>query len=133
VEHRLELKTINGCRFIDDAFNANPTGAKMALEVLGRMPNKRYIVTPGMIDLGPKQAEINHTFGTQMKGNVDTVILVGKTQTKPIADGLKDAGFDMNNVIVFDTVKEAFAYVYQNADRKDTILLENDLPDAFSH
>jgi UDP-N-acetylmuramoyl-tripeptide--D-alanyl-D-alanine ligase len=31
VEHRLELKKINGYRFIDDAFNANPTGSAMAL------------------------------------------------------------------------------------------------------
>ncbi|MBR2067969.1 MAG: UDP-N-acetylmuramoyl-tripeptide--D-alanyl-D-alanine ligase, partial [Solobacterium sp.] len=55
VEHRLELKIINRRRFIDDAFNSNPVGSAMALNVLEMMPNKRFIVTPGMIDLGPKQ------------------------------------------------------------------------------
>ena len=47
-------------------------------------------------------------------------------------EGLSESGFDMNNVYVTKTVKEAFALVYQLADTKDTILLENDLPDAFN-
>ena len=120
VEHRLELKKINGYRFIDDAFNANPTGSSMALEVLAMMPGKRIIVTPGMI-------------GTLMKGKADIVILDGKNQTKPIYDGLKKSGFDMDQVIVLDKVKEAFTYIYTHASIADTILLENDLPDAFNH
>jgi UDP-N-acetylmuramoyl-tripeptide--D-alanyl-D-alanine ligase len=133
VEHRLELKMINGHRFIDDAFNANPTGSAMALDVLGMMPGTRWIVTPGMIDLGPKQEEVNRNFGRQMKGKADEVILVGRSQTKPIYDGLQEAGFDMDHVSVVDRVNEAFAIVYQRADANDTILLENDLPDAFNH
>ena len=133
VEHRLELKMINGHRFIDDAFNANPTGSAMALDVLGMMPGTRWIVTPGMIDLGPKQEEVNRNFGRQMKGKTDEVILVGRSQTKPIYDGLQEAGFDMDHVSVVDRVNEAFAIVYQRADANDTILLENDLPDAFNH
>lgn len=133
VEHRLELKKINGYRFIDDAFNANPTGSAMALEVLSMMPNQRIIVTPGMIDLGEKQYEINKHFGTLMKDKADTVVLVGRNQTKPIYEGLQEAGFPMNNVVVMDTEKEAFAYIWKHAAPVDTILLENDLPDAFNH
>lgn len=133
VEHRLELKRINGFRFIDDAFNANPTGSAMALEVLSMMPCQRFIVTPGMIDLGEKQNEINKHFGSLMKDKADTVVLVGKNQTRPIYEGLQEAGFAMDHVVVLDTEKEAFAYIYQNASPADTILLENDLPDAFNH
>lgn len=133
VEHRLELKKINGYRFIDDAFNANPTGSAMALEVLSMMPYQRFIVTPGMIDLGEKQNEINKHFGTLMKGNADVVVLVGKNQTKPIYEGLQESGFDLEKVVVLDTEKEAFQYIWQTAKLEDTILLENDLPDAFNH
>ncbi|MBQ4343154.1 MAG: UDP-N-acetylmuramoyl-tripeptide--D-alanyl-D-alanine ligase [Erysipelotrichaceae bacterium] len=132
VEHRLEVKKINGYTFIDDAFNSNPVGSSMALEVLKMMPGRRWIVTPGMIDLGEKQAELNKQFGMKMQGRADEVILVGINQTKPILAGLKEAGFDQNHVHVVKTVKEAFAIVYQNASVQDTILLENDLPDAFN-
>jgi UDP-N-acetylmuramoyl-tripeptide--D-alanyl-D-alanine ligase len=133
VEHRLQLKKINGFNYIDNAFNSNPEGAKMSLEVIKMMPNHRYIVTPGMIDLGVKQIELNKQFGSQMKDHVDTVILVGRKQTLPIYDGLKESGFDMNEVIVLDTVKEAFRYIEGHAHKDDIILLENDLPDAFNH
>lgn len=132
IEHRLELKKINGYTFIDDAFNANPEGSAMSLEVLSRMPNTRWIVTPGMIDLGAKEEEVNYHFGTLMKDRADRVILVGKKQTEPILRGLEDSGFDMEHVRVVDKVQEAFAIVYQNASTEDTILLENDLPDAFN-
>ncbi len=132
IEHRLQLKKINGLTFIDNAFNSNPEGSRMSLEVLKMMPGKRYIITPGMIDLGVKQKMYNSEFGRTMKGCADVVILIGKNQTKPIYDGLKESGFDMDKVFVFTTVKEAFAYVGKHASSKDTILLENDLPDAFS-
>ena len=133
VEHRLQLKKINGFNYIDNAFNSNPEGAKMSLEVLKLMPNHRYIVTPGMIDLGVKQYEMNKRFGTQMKDHVDTVLLIGRKQTQAIYEGLKESGFNMDRVIVLDTVKEAFKYIESHANKDDIILLENDLPDAFNH
>ncbi len=133
IEHRLELKTINNRSFIDNAFNSNPEGANMSLKVLSMMPKTRYIVTPGMIDLGPIQDDENYKFGYNMKDRVDVAILVGKNQTKPIYKGLLDSGFIEENIIVFDTVKEALAYVYQVSTIDDIILLENDLPDAFNN
>jgi len=133
IEHRLELKKINGLNFIDNAFNSNPTGSKMSLDVLKGMDGKRVIVTPGMIDLGSKQAEINKEFGKYMLNRADYVLLIGKNQTEPIYQGLKEASFDLTRVLVFDKVLEALDYVYHNFDGKDTILLENDLPDAFNN
>lgn len=131
VEHRLELKKINGFTFIDNAFNSNPVGCKLSLDVLKMMPGKRIIVTPGLIDLGSKEKEYNYEFGYYMKDRADFVILVGEKTSQPIMKGLKESGFDMDNCVVFKSVKEAFAYVYMNFSIKDTILLENDLPDAF--
>ena len=132
IEHRLQLKKINGYTFIDNAFNSNPEGAAMSLEVLSRMDNKRFIITPGMIDLGERQDDANREFGRQMKDKVDYVILVGKSQTATILEGLYESGFPTEDIQVVDTVKEAFDIVYQLATPLDTILLENDLPDAFN-
>lgn len=133
IEHRLELKTINGRTFIDNAFNSNPEGANMSLKVLSLMPQRRFIVTPGMIDLGEIQDDENYKFGYNMKDRVDIAVLVGVHQTKPIYKGLIESGFNESNIVVFDTVKEALAYVYQTSTVDDIILLENDLPDAFNN
>ena len=132
VEHRLEVKKINGFTFIDDAFNSNPVGSKMALDVLEMMDKKRIIVTPGMIDLGEREDEINKEFGAYMKGKADKVILVGEKQTRKILEGLLESGFKEKDILVVDNVREAFDHIYRNCSVKDTILLENDLPDAFN-
>ncbi len=132
VEHRLEQRIINGRMFIDDAFNSNPSGSAMALEVLAMMPGRRVVVTPGMIELGDQQEKVNREFGAKMKGKADDVILVGSHQTQPIYEGLKLSGFDMDRVYVVDRVTEAFDIVYRITTGEDTILLENDLPDAFN-
>ena len=95
------------------------------------MPGKRVIITPGLIDLGKREAEYNYEFGAYMKDKVDAVILVGAKHTKPIAKALRDCDFDMTSVKVVDSEMAAFEYVYQNFSKDDTILLENDLPDAF--
>lgn len=132
VEHRLQVKKIHNITVIDDAFNSNPVGSKMAVDVLSSMNGKRIIVTPGMIDLGSVQDEYNYDFGKYMANRVDFVLLVGEKQTKSIAHGLKEAGFDMNNVRIFKDVRDAIHYAHTRFTSEDTVLLENDLPDAFN-
>ena len=133
VEHRLQIKNINGYTFIDNAFNSNPVGCKRSLDVLSLMNGKRVIVTPGLVDLGKEEDNANYEFGKYMNTRADFVILVGEKNTKAIYNGLKDGDFDMNNVKIVSSEKEAFNFVYANFTVKDTILLENDLPDAFLH
>ena len=132
VEHRLEVKKVNGLTVIDNAFNSNPVSSKNSLDILSMMPGKRIVITPGMIELGEQQDAYNRAFGAMMKGKADEVCLIGKTQTQPIVEGLKDSGFEMERVHVFSSVKEAFGWLASNATKEDTVLIENDLPDAFS-
>ncbi len=133
VEHRLQIKNINGYTFIDNAFNSNPVGCKRSLDVLSLMEGKRVIVTPGLVDLGKEEDKENYEFGKYMNTRADNVVLVGEKNTKAIYNGLVDSGFDMSSVKIVSSEKEAFSYVYANFTVKDTILLENDLPDAFLH
>lgn len=132
VEHRLELKSYGKINIIDDAYNSNPVGSKMALDVLKLMPGKRIIITPGMIELGAKQYEANYQFGTYIADSVDLAILVGTNQTKPIQDGLKDKKFAADKLIVVNDVKEAINIAQTKYRESVYILLENDLPDIFN-
>ena len=132
VEHRLELKSVNGIYIIDDAYNSNPVGSKMALDVLSMMNGKRIVVTPGMIELGSEQNRFNKEFGQYMVGKTDEVILIGKKATQYIYDGLKESGFDMKKVHVLNDVKDAFVLIKKLRENSTYVLLENDLPDLFS-
>jgi UDP-N-acetylmuramoyl-tripeptide--D-alanyl-D-alanine ligase len=132
VEHRLELKKYNDINIIDDAYNSNPVGSKMALEVLNLMPGKKIIVTPGMIELGTKQYELNKLFGEYIADVCDEVILVGEKQTKPIYAGLLDKKYNKNNIHIINDVKAAFNLIDKLKDKETYVLLENDLPDIFN-
>lgn len=133
VEHRLNIKRIpGGLTIIDDAFNSNPTGSKMAIDVLSVMnKGKRIVITPGMIELGEKQYELNKEFGKKMAGNCDIVIIVGEYNRYSILEGLEEGGMDKNKILTSDTFAQAQAELAKIATAGDTVLYENDLPDTF--
>ena len=132
IEHRLELKKYGNINIIDDAYNSNPVGSKMAVEVLGLMQGTKIIVTPGMIELGSKQYELNYKFGQYISEVCDYVILIGKNQTKPIYDGLIKNKYDDKKIFILNDVREAFTLMNRLAKGDTYVLLENDLPDLFN-
>ena len=130
--HRLSLIKGNGFVIIDDSFNSNPSGCKAALKVLSQFEGQKILITPGMIELGEKQNELNFEFGKNAAAVCDKIFLVGEKQTKPIKSGALDAGFDEKHISVFERVEDAInnAKILPTSER-NVILIENDLPDNF--
>ena len=134
VEHRLNVKrTPNGVTIIDDAFNSNPDGSRMALDVLGSMTGgKRIVITPGMIELGEKQVYYNEKFGEHIAETCDVAMIVGQYNREAIVRGIKSKGWEEGDkLIVVDTFNEAQSLLTRIATKGDVVLYENDLPDTF--
>lgn len=133
VPHRLQLINKGDYTVIDDAYNSNPSGAKAALEALSMTDGMKILVTPGMIELGGMEYELNREFGEEAASVCDYVALVGERQTKAIADGLSAAGYPENKLFVAESLDEAMKKVYsiESGGRRKVILLENDLPDNY--
>lgn len=132
VPHRLQLLGASPRLIIDDAYNSNPEGACAALETLAMFEGLHILVTPGMVELGERQNDLNRSFGEAAARVCDFVALVGEKQTRPILDGLHLAGFPDSSIKVCDTLGEAVAAAdafMQGSAR--VILLENDLPDNY--
>lgn len=133
VEHRLCMKKYYDINLIDDAYNANPQGCEMAVDVLSKMPGKKMIITSGMIELGSKSYEKNKELGIQIAANhIDEVILVGENQTKPIQDGLKASGYKEENIHIVNDVMKSFDLIRELKEKDTYVLLQSDLPDAFN-
>lgn len=140
IEHRLALRTENGVTVIDDAFNANPVGARNAVDILAEMPvpegGHRAIVTPGMVELGERQAEENRAFGRHLGERLtapgDLAVLVGHRQTEPIREGLEAVGFPESRLHVAGSLFEARDWLAPRLRDGDVVLYENDLPDTYS-
>ncbi len=133
VEHRLNMKyTPGGLTIIDDAFNSNPDGSRMALDVLRRMtPGKRIVITPGMIELGEKQYELNRRLGDTIGRSADIAVIVGQYNREALVEGITASGFPDGNLHAVDTFADAQKLLMSIARSGDTVLYENDLPDTF--
>ena len=129
---RLELiPSASAFTVINDAFNANPVGTKAALQVLAQFPGRRIIVTPGMVELGAREAEYNRQFGRDIAQAADIAIIVGKKRVQPILDGLADMSFPAENLYRVDTLDVSTALLRTLARKEDVVLYENDLPDQY--
>ncbi len=133
VTHRLELKrNPNGSIIIDDAYNSNIKGAKMALEVLANFKNrKRILITPGIVDLGEKSEEYNKNLGKQAAQSSDYIILVGEKQAEPILKGIEEENYNKNNIYVAKNLNDAIYKMNSIIDESSVVLFENDLPDNY--
>lgn len=132
VEHRLSMTKYYDINLIDDAYNSNPMGCKMALEVLSMMPGKHIVVTPGMIEVGSREYEVNKEFGREIASSSDEVILIGEEKTKPIYEGLIEKQYPKEKIHILNDVMDAFPLMLKLKEKDTYVLLENDLPDSFN-
>ena len=122
-----------GVVVIDDAYNSNPDGAAAALEVLREHPaTRRLLVTPGMVELGDLEQQLNRRFGEQAAAVCDIAILVGPDRTAPIHEGLASAGLAEAGIHVVHDIGEATTLLGRLTRAGDVILFENDLPDTYA-
>lgn len=134
VEHRLNVKrTPGGVTIIDDAYNSNPVGSRMAVEALGRFTGgRRIIVTPGMIELGSRQEELNKELGRHIAANVDVAVIVGRYNRQAILSGIQSAAsLPEESIIIVDSFAESQTFLSSFLNKGDIVLYENDLPDTF--
>lgn len=134
VEHRLSMRSSGGITILDDAYNSNPTGAHMALEVLHDFATegKKYVVTPGFVEMGVKQYDNNRLFGSDIAhANPDGVFVVNEVNREAITTGLSEGGYDSAKVATVASFQEAMAALQPQLKAGDVVLYENDLPDSF--
>ena len=133
VPHRLELKkNPNGLTIIDDAYNSNIKGAKMAVKTLGRFQNKiRILVTPGIVDLGEFAKQYNVEFGEEATKYCDYIILVGEKQAIDLNEGINNMNYPKEKVYIAKDINDAFKKLGEFDVKNTVALLENDLPDNY--
>jgi UDP-N-acetylmuramoyl-tripeptide--D-alanyl-D-alanine ligase len=132
-EHRQVVSTgRNGQAIVDDTYNSNPAGADAALRLLGRLASgdgaKRVVVTPGMIELGPRQRAENASFARKAAQMATHLVVVGQTNAPALLEGSRHGDAE---VIRARSRREAVAWVATHTGPGDAVLYENDLPDHF--
>lgn len=130
--NRLQRYTAErGYVVLDDTFNSNPAGARIALGRLAHEPAaRRVVVTPGMIELGPTQFGENASFAETAARACTDVVVVARTNRRSLSAGVERATPKPNLVLV-DRLDQAVEWVRRELGPGDVVLYENDLPDHF--
>lgn len=129
--HRLELiKNQNGVIIIDDSYNASADSIRVALEVLKSIGTRKIIASPGMVEGGKMQYDINYHFGAAAGKFVDYFIIVNDTNKKAISDGLLSVGFE--NILYAKNLAIAQGIFTKLLRAGDCLLILNDLPDDYN-
>jgi UDP-N-acetylmuramoyl-tripeptide--D-alanyl-D-alanine ligase len=131
VSNRLEVVEERGVTWIRDAYNSNQIGFRAALEVAAAMPvARRFLATPGVIELGPMQFDVNRTLSREASLVCENTLIVAETNREAFAAGHRDEGREARLVPVANRA-EAFRWLRETLKDGDAIILENDLPDLY--
>lgn len=139
VPHRLEY--VKGAiNILDDSYNCSLESAKNSIAVLCQCPAEKMVVTPGIIEGGKQQEQINFELG-KMLAKVDFIVIVGSTNKNELEKGIlfqqqvdainqSQQEHSAKKILFASTLEDAKQY-FKLLNTNDTLLLLNDLPDDF--
>lgn len=124
--HRLEYKKTNNIHIYDDAYNSNIVGFKNACEIIKLLPYKKIIITPGIVELGKKEKEINEEIAQLIKNTFDEIYIIKNKASETLIKYLKDETINITNSFI-----NAYNECVNKYTEEIAILIENDLPDNY--
>ncbi|MCM1130385.1 MAG: Mur ligase family protein [Roseburia sp.] len=129
-KNRLEVKKMNTYTLLDDSFNSNYQGFIEALNILKNHPNKRVLLTPGMVELGKYKKELFSSLIEYIVSSTDIVILIGFYQTNGLYRKLKSYNKEVYLVRNFMEGYHLFL-TFEKSYMDSMLLIENDVPDLY--
>jgi UDP-N-acetylmuramoyl-tripeptide--D-alanyl-D-alanine ligase len=130
-EHRRQIIQNGLITVIDDAYNSNPAGFKLALDTLKNIKSdSKILITPGMIELGNLQDSENQKIATYAASICNHIIIVGQTNKDSLTQGAKLAKTKVKIHSVPD-LKSAQELLPSIMSKTSAILYENDLSDQY--
>lgn len=128
IKHRLSYEKIDNIHIYDDSYNSNLVGFKNSIDVLKKVPLKKVIITPGIVDCGKMTKEINEKIAVEIEKVFNDIYLIDNYSSKFIYKKIsKD-----KNIKLCPSFKDAYLEVLSKYKKEEIcLLIENDLPDNF--
>lgn len=126
--HRLE-HIQSAMHILDDSYNCSIDSATESIKVLSITEFKKMVITPGIIEGGKHQYQLNFELG-KLCPNLDYVIIVGETNKKAILSGIKSQNYKCK-ILLCKSLDECKKY-FKLLGKNDCLLFLNDLPDDYN-
>ncbi len=94
---------------LNDSYNSNKVGFRNALDTLKMFDSYKVLITPGIVEGGKLEEEINYSLAKYIKESCDMVILVKNKASSYIQKGLEELGYD--NVILLIVLMKDLIYI----------------------
>lgn len=125
---RMEEKIMGGITIINDAYNANPTSVKVALDLLASKDvgsdGRRIAVLGDMFELGHLSGEIHYKVGRHLaRLGLDLFIGVGPL-CKFMTEGAIEGNMDSTRVLHFENKDEAISVLKSTVKANDVVLVK---------
>jgi len=131
--HRLQpMHWADGVTFLDDSYNGNPDGVRAVIAFLASLPGRKFYVTPGLVEAGPRLREVHEQIGAQIaEAGIEKVALIRNSVTPHVENGLKKAGFK-GDILWYEDMPACLSALRALALPGDVILVQNDWPDQYA-
>lgn len=129
--HRLEVLKNNYSTIIDDSYNSNFIGASEAMDVLSKFKGVKIVVTPGLVEMGEKQSELNFKLGALVADVADYFIIMNDVNKNYLLSGAISHNFPRDKIFFASTRKKQKEILQLISIKGCVILFENDLPDNY--
>lgn len=128
-EHRQQIIQNGPITIIDDTYNSNPAGFKLALDKLKAIKSvDKILVTPGMIELGSLQSSENTRLAKIAGEFCQHIIIIGQTNQKALLSGLKNTSAKIHLLKNLSETEKLLPSLYKGPT---AVLFENDLSDQY--
>jgi len=122
--HRLELLASEGVSVLDDAYNANPSSMREALQLLASIETRgeRRAVLGDMLELGADSERLHEEVGREIPGGAR--LYVAGSFAEAVERGARAAGLTPDRIRTFTSVPEMAAAVEKDARPGDLVLVK---------
>lgn len=126
--HRLSYKQVGNIHIYDDSYNANIVGFKNGVDVLKESIYKKIIITPGIVEAGNKEQELNEEVASTIENVFDDIYIIDNISGRYIYNKLTKTP----QVKLVKSFQDAYQDVLKNNQHEEVaLLIANDLPDNY--
>ncbi len=117
----------DGLTVIEATYSANPDGVVAALEYVKKLPGKKIIVMPCLIELGAASEEVHRRIGTKIGEVCDLAIITTKDRVEDIQEGVRRTGKAVP-LLFLENPEEIVEKIKSTTNEGDVVLLEGRIP-----
>jgi len=123
------VTAFNGAKLLNDAYNANPTAVRAAIDLVERLGGyrRKWIVLADMLELGDDEVEMHRGVGAYVTPEKADALLTWGTLAQYIAEGAAGAfagGGRADDVRHFERKEELTAWLRERLHSDDLVLVK---------